>query len=794
MTKFSLLDHRYRSFSLRNKSNRHIPAVLAFISLLLANVHFVTAANIDTLVLGDPASEQSHALVAQHSAVIRGGLDEQARELLPLDSASFEGGRVSFVIKVDPQQQNYMTVKLWGSDKGADRGRLVLFAEGLQVGYRHEGDYDVLNQTDEEAEFPGRFLYQTLPLPPALTHGKTSVSLKIASLGAMWSYGTTFAQYQKNLTGPTRGIYRIYTHTDTQFTPDASEKQGSFKPIGVRPSPGEEVIARSRDIVNDRLKRLLETAPTRNPPTDIRGLQSEVLLLAEAYNTQWCAAYHNPKVIQQIIRDGDSYVQMQADGGRFVSRDWFGAGPLGEAIMDVHSAMNDALDVKIGDTTRRSAWANVLLDSINFWRTHRRDYTNQSMIVDRNIYTANRALQLIDPGRALHEAKALRYVYEAVGLEPWLGSDVPDNGGDTSVRDASSAGVNKPFGEHYFLVTRKGLTRELGYVGSYGETILHFTHDIALLTGDEKIRQQLAKLEAARMYFRYPGVDADGYQCMKLASEIDNRTAHYPLAGSAYTAPNIREEWWMDLPALLSDDTVAVGAIQQGLADNQYFNYIQGRLADPDTLGMMRNVDEYEKVKSLPVSAYRMPMTDGQPDFAWADEQDAVLAIKHGDQRLFINFYYRAERGVNGVARLQELTPTIDRIATVRTEFKVPASGHQYTRPDWIDAIRSRGMPPPGEQIHQAWAGDILPIAPRPADTKLPAYGDWGPFLGKAAFYSLRYGDYLIGLNTNEQETYVLPAPAGFKSASDLISGKEIELSGDVKVPPLSTVVLYLGP
>jgi len=333
----------------------------------------------------------------------------------------------------------------------------------------------------------------------------------------------------------------------------------------------------------------------------------------------------------------------------------------------------------------------------------------------------------------------------------------------------------------------------LGYVGTYGETILHFTHDIALLTGDEKIRGQLAKLEASRMYFRYPGVDADGYQCMKLASEIDNRTAHYPLAGSAYTAPNIREEWWIDLPVLLSDDPIAIGAIQQCLADNQYFNYIQGRLGDPDTMGMMRNADEYEKVKSLPASAYRLPMTDGQPDFAWADEQDAVLAIKHGDQRLFINFYYRAERGINGVARLQELTPTIDRIATVRTQFQVPSSGHEYTRPDWIDAIRSRGMPPPDETIHQAWAGDILPIAPRPADAKLPAYGDWGPFLGKAAFYSLRYGNYLIGLNTNDQDTYTLPAPAGVERAPDLISGKMLELSASVKVSPLSTVVLYLG-
>ena len=223
---------------------------------------------------------------------------------------------------------------------------------------------------------------------------------------------------------------------------------------------------------------------------------------------------------------------------------------------------------------------------------------------------------------------------------------------------------------------------------------------------------------------------------------LDNRTAHYPLSGAAYTAPDIREEWWMDVPALLSDAPVAVGAAQQALGDNQYFAYVKSRLKDPDALGMLRNVDDYTKVKALPPSAYRLPMTDGQPDFAFADEEDAIVAIKHGDTRLFVNLYYRAERGVNGVARLLEVTPAITRIATVRTDFEVVSSRQTYTRPDWIDGIRGPGHPPPGDVPHQAWAGESLLIAARPADATMPTYGGWGPFVGKASFYRLRYGDY----------------------------------------------------
>jgi hypothetical protein len=772
-----------------------VPHAVLVLSFFLAMLAHTAMANVDTLTLGDAACERDHAVVDDHSEIIQGGLDQPARRLLPTEPVSIDGGKVAFTLKIDPQRQNYITVKLWGSDKGAESGRLLLFAEGLQVGYRHEGDYDVLNQCDDEGECPGRFLYQTVPLPISMTRGKTSIALEIRSLGPMWGYGTTFAQYQKNLTQPTRGIYRVYSHTESRFIPDASEKQGEAKPAATRPAPGEEVIAKSVDVVNGRLAKLLASPPVDSPANEVKTRAARFLLLGEAYNTPWTPAYHDPRTIDQIVRDGDSMARDCFADAKYISKDWPGAGPMGEAIINVWPAiepkMHESLEIGTDHGIRGQVWAKVLRSSVDYWRTHRRDYTNQSMIVDRNIYTANRALQLISPGQALPEERTRHYLYQAVGLEPWLGSDVPENGADTGVPDAPSAGVHEPFGKSYYLVTRKGLTRELGFVATYGETILHFTHDIAQLTGDENIRQQLRKLESARMYFRYPAVDADGYRCMKLASEVDNRTAHYPLGGAAYTAPNIREEWWMDVPALLSDDPISIGAAQRSLDDNQYFARIEQRLNDPDTLGMMRNVDEYKKVKSLPSSSYQFPMCDGQPDFAWADEQDAIIAIKHGNTRLFVNLYYRAERGVNGVARILELTPTISRIATVRTEFQVSSTGQFYTRPDWIDGIRSKGMPPPGQDIHQAYAGEKLPIAPRPTDAKLPKYGDFGPFVGKAEHYRVQYGSYLIQMNCSETRQCPIDVPADFAGANDLVSGKQAnELSG-TSLKPLSTVVLY---
>jgi len=772
---------------------KHHPILLALAIALVSSA--ATAASLDQITFGDSVSEKNHDFTQTNSEVIRGGLDEPARQLLPLNPVSYDGGSISFMLKVDPRKQNYFTVKLWGSDKGALRGRLILYVDGLQAGYRHEGDYDVLNQTDDESIFQGRFLYQTLPLPLNLTQGKTNVLLKIAGLGPMWAYGSNFAQMQHNLTEPTRGIYRAYTHTDTRFEPDASEKQGVAVTPSIRPGgPGEELLGQTKATVNDRLNNILA-----GQSIDAGSAQDIALLLAQAYNISWTAAFHDDRAVAALLRAGDVY----ALHANVDPQNWVGAGPFGEAIARIgknpqfEKALDETIEVPAQlsagrasehpakmpgiKMTRREAWARVLRASVEGHRTKgRRFYTNQSMIVDYNIYAANRGLMILQPDQAMSEPQALRYLYEAVGLSPWLGNDTADGGSE------------KPFGTNYFEITQKGLSRELGYVGTYGETILKFCRNMADLTGDEKIRAQLVKIESTRMNFRYPSLDPDGYRVMKLVSEIDARTAHFPAPNGAYTGPDIRELWWMEVPAL-TKDPVSLGAAQQCLEDNQYFVRLAQRAKDKDTLAMMQNIDQYAIVKAQPKSAFRLPMTDGQPDFAFSDEEDAVIALKHGQQRLFLNFYFRQEFGVSGAVRILDLTPDIMRIATVKSQFEIIPSGHNWTRPDIIDFERIGGFPPPGHHIHQAWQGEVLPIAKRPDDATQPAYGSWGPSVGKAAFYWLRYGDYLFGINTTATRTYSLPLPTGFDNAPDLVSGKTMDLRNGLAVGPLTTVILYFG-
>ncbi len=745
---------------------------------------------VDTIIFGDAASEKSHILRAEGSEIIKGGLDEPARQLLPKEPASFQGGSLTFTIKVDPQKQNYFTIRLWGSDRGADRGRFQVFKDNLQLGYRHEGDHDILNATSNDAWAPGRFVYQTILLPPSLTRGKSEIELTIRSFGPVWNYGETYERFQKFLEKPTRGIYRVYTHSGGRFVPDTSEKQGSTPQATIRQTPGPEVIDESRKIVIDRLTRALADGKSNG----------RMNLMATAYNVKWTPAYQNPIALEQIINDGDETVRRTAANPKAFDGTWGALGGFGKALPQVWSAIESRMDEKVdlgveGATTRREAWATMIHKGMVYLRTHRRGFTNQSMIVDMNIYASNRALTLLKPELSIPEEKAMRYMYESVGLEPWLGSNKTDPNNPNTVLDDE---FEKPYGANYRTVTLKGTSRELGWVGSYGETILGILHEMIHIgdNSDARLKAQLERIQEARFYFRYPAIDNDGNQIMRLTAEIDNRHTYYPRAGAAYLACEVGESWWLDTPAMFPENKKIVGVAQQMLADNQYFQYIQRRLKDNQTGAMMRNVEDYEKVKGLPPSDYRLPMTDGQPDFVYSDEENGIVVVKHGDTRIFANFYWRAVYGVNGLARLLEVDSVNTKVATVQTEFKIENVAGTYKRPNAIHMMNSSPtsrVPPPPVPT-QAWEGHEIPIAAFPADAVGLKAGNWGPFVGKASYYQLRYGKYLFAINTTEDKIYTVAVPSNAPAnAVDLVTGNSVKAGQELSLRPLTTAVIYLG-
>jgi hypothetical protein len=443
--------------------NERAALVLGVSLLLMANCCFGAASTItDTIAFGDAASETNHAFTGNHSEIISGGLGEPARILLPQTDPAWEGGRLACTLKVDPQKQNYATVRFWGSD--TTQNQLVLFCEGKQIGYRHLGDIDILDIGGEEAAFPGRFIYNTTPLPLPMTKGKTELHFEIHSYGPTWGYTGEFEKFQKPLAGPTRGIYKFYTHTDGGFVSPAGEKQGDAPANPpVRKEPGAEVLDKVKMRVNGEVNNLIKSAKPLN--------EMQMQFLARACFVKWTPAFQNPKVVTRVLNGLDALFAGFRKNPELAQHDpatpnpgWFEFGPAGDAIRLLAASLRPFLDGQIDDggekISRRAAYSEMLVAGRDWHRKHRRLYTNQTMITDMNIYLSNRGLEVVDPANALSESTVRRYLYESVGLEPWRDSDVLGT-------DSHNWGI----GTNYWQLTSKGLTKELGYVSYYGEVL-----------------------------------------------------------------------------------------------------------------------------------------------------------------------------------------------------------------------------------------------------------------------------------------------------------------------------------
>jgi hypothetical protein len=688
-------------------------------------------------------------------------------------------------------------VRLWGSD--ATQNQLILFCEGKQVGYRHLGDIDLLDIGGAGAAFPGRFFYNTAPLPLAMTQDRTNLNFEIRSSGPTWPCGNTFDKFQKPMTSPTRGIYKFYTHTDGAFVPPVGEKLGAApQNPSVRTSPGPEVLDQLKARVNGEINNLLKSTKPLN--------EMQIEFLARAYSVKWTPAFQNPKVIALVVKGMDALFAAYRENPELAHNDpvtpnpgWFEFGPAGHAISllgeQIKPSLDEPLDGGGKKISRRAAWSELLVAGRDWHRHQRRLYTNQTMITDMNIYLSNRGIAMIDPANALAEKEALRYLREAVGLEPWRDSD---KGGSGVIE---TGGRDWGVGTNYWQLTGKGLTKELGYVGYYGEvldwvtSIYDATRPAPGQPGDEKIRAQLERIAQARAVFRYPMLDAEGNRAMRIEAIIGWRDGgHYP----GDVAYGERPSW--DASALYAAAATlappAIGYAQQMFGDNQFFASVRHQMQQNNSLrvtaGLLGVPDQYELLKSQPLGAFRLPMTPGQPEFVFTDEEDGVVALKNGDDILYVSLYWRARNAVNFLARVHYTTPRVDRIAVVREEAEFETGGMTFTRPDYINFGFANGGPRYPVEMHSAHAGEKLPIAKVLAGTRFRP-GDESVYAGKGSFYTLRYGSYLIGMNMTPDKTFELNPPTGIGEAKDLVSGKTLKLDAPMQVAPRSTIVLWLG-
>ncbi|EMI52876.1 hypothetical protein [Rhodopirellula sallentina] len=736
----------------------------------------------DMIQFGNEASEESHAFDAGKSEIVEGGLGVRARRLLPPGKPGWRGGRMTFEMKIDPDEVNYVTVKFWGSDTTGEHSRLMLFMDGKQIGQRHLGEVDALDIAEDTERFPNRFFYKTLPLPQQMTRGKTKTDIAIEGQGPVWGYGYTFEKFQQQMTKPSRTIYRAYVQQNPFFTPAEEEPQGRETVFPIRSTPGAEVIDAVKKRVNREIGKLMQSKKVAS----MEGIR----FLAYASLTSWTDAYHQKKVLNKVVRGVDHYAIQFRDDPEWVQKEWVGAGPVADAVRVLGRSVGIYLDHPVDGTesTRRELWTRMLAASRDWHIQHRRAYTNQTMIVDLNIYRCNKALQHVNLPRAWPEDKVVRLLYEAVGLEPWSGS--LDAQGKSTWR----------LGKRYLQLTERGLTKELGYVGGYGEIVLGLTkamYDATRPTldaeGDPRIKAQLAKMARARAVFRVPASDNDGFRAMRLESVIGWRDWHYPGNVLYVQSPN-GDGGPLDV-ACATKDSALIGICQQMLEDNQVFvaieRVIEQRGFEALTT-LLRVPDNYESLLQFPSSSARLPMSSDRRDFVYFDPEIGVVAVKRGNDILFASLYWRSRYAINFLARVHFLTPTIERDATVRIGTLFTPSGLTYTMPDQTNEPFNRRYEKPYQDagMRLGAAGETQPIAKVPSYVKDFKPGKENYHAGKGEFYLMQYGNYCIAMNCNRTRKFTFPIPDGFDGSRNLVDNTTAD-SSQHSVKPLETVVLY---
>lgn len=759
-------------------------------TILLTFLYMVSAQATDEIIFGQPRSEQNHQLRETSTEIFHGAFGETARRMLPTETENWQGGRMTFVMKVDSENQNYFTVRLFGSE--ADDAIVMLFIDGKQIGYRHLGDYDLLHRGNGEAPCFGKFYYVTVPLPKSMTQGRKRVQLELRSYGNTWDYGETFKRYQKSMKDATIGFYRAYTHTERFFQPSKKERQGTdpLTTAQVRTHPDKGIIEIIKHHVNQRIHSLLKRK-------DNLG-QQDAWLLADAYSVEWTPAYKNPVVLEKVVNTIDSFCDKQTQQPDIIYKDrsvynsdWMTTALLARSIRALWNDIRDSLQ----SIERTQRWTKLLKVSIEYGVTHRRQYTNQSMIIDMAIYENNRALMLISPSDAQPEYLTLQYLYESLGMAPWSGSQLKDGT------------QSWPLGYNYWQLTARGLTKELGYVGYYGEVadwVCHIYEATCLPnqphSGDAKIREQLLRIVKARYPFRYPAVDAEGFRCFRAEALVGWRDGnHYPGdvmygdRGTAWDANPI-------MTAALTADPEAIAIARQSIDDGQIWNILSIKMKEINNprvvQSLLRLPENYDFVSKYVIktnrddvqSTYQLPMSHTAPDFVFSDEEDGVVAIKRGDERLYVSLYWRARMGVNRLCKIHYMTPNMERVANVFVnEVQFTTSGMTYTRPDRINMefVSYREF---YKDINSAHAGEQLPIAQIPEGIKFKP-GQENAYAGKADFYRLDYGPYIICMNCSSTKDATTTLPEGYLVFSD---GRWEETNaGELTLTPRTTYVLY---
>ncbi|MBQ2968956.1 MAG: FIVAR domain-containing protein [Bacteroidaceae bacterium] len=814
------------------------------LSLLVALLPLaVTAQVTDRIVLGNAESETAHGLITycpDNTATIIDGLKGQTgRYVKPFvdnpfagDYPGIYGGEYSFVLRVDGSAQNYLTLRTNGSEAYTDGSRYHVQIEGLNL-----QDYSRQAVDFSADKAPGAFCYNTLVIPRAVTDGKQIVTVRIRSLGRYWGYATqgNFTGYQRTVDEDLPPIYAVYSSTNpiVELSDEVQGHRGSYASAPAKGS--SETLAAMRSRVQSTLSAAIkgEIEGDDFKPAYNNNNFNVVLGMGYAYQRgvygtkatdlarKIRVAIDSMVYVNNLVKSGDK-VTVSSKGQTATTQGagygWgglFGQQGMGIYLLSRAGKVSDAFlnqkpDLGAGTgKTRREQWIEAFRESFDAGLTYsgRRYITNQLMESSHSVYGAALALYALDPVTYHNAPKlALRMMREAVGLDEYTG--VPANAKfDGTIKDsdgyptyelgdpATAQSSTNYWGHHFHATTAKGNGREQGWTctSCYGnmagricDMYLATLYDPFIGThvengkGDPEILMVATNNARHQAYFTYPTVDSDGNRGIIGESSMCWRNRYDP--GKNYYG-NL-------LAAYLADDSELMGHMLQAYKNGHYspdtnnnlFPWGAGSYWLGDAIEALSTYASQHDSDYPPV-----PSTDGQPDYMVGDPQDGVVAVKHGDNHLFVNFLANDCPLWSGQAHL--ITPVTAKVIQFAPEVKeFYHSGKTKT----LSASYWNGN-------HKIKYPDDPQMAYGGMTYEYPAYDAEGHYNGartSCQYYQQLLGQYLVAQNCSESDSYSLqPAAVSVDglSAFDIETGKTVTLSTAITLAPLTTKVYYIA-
>ncbi|WP_454853793.1 hypothetical protein [Promicromonospora soli] len=415
------------------------------------------AGALDHLALGDSASEAAHGFVPAGS-VVAGEGGRPARVAEPTTPPSRHLSDLTFEMTVDPAEQNYLSVTLFGGD--ASSFKTLLLVDGEQVQYQSTGDYQALD-TGTQGGLPGRFFRTTAMLPLVSTQGHDRVQVTLR---------TYHPSVAATASAPSRPYYAVTTHLEPALLPQTADGEldtgyavttQARSPIGAEEQQAKIDAYRTQQVADfDALSVKADSAPTA--VLSITRYVEELRFYAECLSMDWCPAdtpAEKRAAIDRILRSVDNFtrqyygdVRSLASGGH--QSDWGGYyRALGEALYIVEPLLVDpeimgsdafeafldepfvtgttdtpnsiaGVDWSGGELTRREAYERVLKSNYDFARSRLSYISNQVYYTYEGAWEAHEGLRIIGSEHFEGTQRSHQILGEALGLRPFRGEEV----------------------------------------------------------------------------------------------------------------------------------------------------------------------------------------------------------------------------------------------------------------------------------------------------------------------------------------------------------------------------------